>query len=159
MNAISPLQLKQHFFTLLSIRANAKGAAEAEISLEPTISFQKKGEQSNQWALALRVVLKSAKPEAPFLYEVEAEIQGLVEVHNSFAPEKREQLAVINGLGLLYSAVREMLLNVTARSARGALALPTLNFVEIVANLSGPQVSQASPPEKSETPAKATTPG
>jgi preprotein translocase subunit SecB len=159
MTPISPLQLQQHFFTLSSIRANPKGSSKAEMSLEPAISFQKRGEQSNEWTLGLRVVIRSAKPEAPFLYEIDIEIQGLVEVHNNFPAEKREQLAVINGLGMLYSAAREMILNVTARSVHGPMSLPTLNFVEIVSNLKGQQLQKGIKAEGPPTDQKPTTPG
>jgi preprotein translocase subunit SecB len=69
----------------------------------------------------------------PFLYEIEVAIQGVVEVHADFPAERREHLAIVNGLGLLYSSIREMVTNLTARSAHGALNLPTLNLVEIVA--------------------------
>jgi preprotein translocase subunit SecB len=139
MIPISPLQLRQHFFSLLSIRANPQGSGNAEPSLEPTIFFQKHSDDPSQWVLRLHVRVGSAKAEAPFLYDAEVEIHGLVEVSNGFAPEKREQLAVVNGLGLLYSAIREMVLTVTARSAHGGFCLPALNFVEIVSSYNAQQ--------------------
>jgi hypothetical protein len=41
-------------------------------------------------------------------------------------------LLVGAGFGVLRSAAREMLLNITARSARGAVTLPTLSFIALV---------------------------
>jgi len=151
MTPISPLQLKQYFFTLLSIQANPKGLAKGQSSLEPTISFQKLAEEANEWNLGLRVVLRSEKTDAPFLYEIDAQIQGRVTVHDSFAQERREQLAVVNGLGMLYAAVREMVMNVTARSVHAAVTLPALNFVEIVANVKTDAATKAATLESQET--------
>jgi len=146
MTPLSPLQLKQHFFVRFSILPNPGGTIQGAQILEPTISFDKSPQAPNQWALGLRITLKSAKPEAPTLYEADIEMFGIVEVHNDFPPEKSEQLAVVNGLGLLYSAIREMFLNVTARSANGALSLPILNFVGVL-------------PSRTQADAPAPTPG
>lgn len=136
MTPISPLQLKAHAFTAISVRTWPNGSATNEPSLLPKISFEADAELSNHWRLALEVKVGSVKADKPFIYEIEVALQGLVEVHADFPAEKREHLAVVNGLGLLYSSVREMVTNLTARSAHGALNLPTLNFVEIVAKAS-----------------------
>jgi preprotein translocase subunit SecB len=93
-------------------------------------------ELSNHWRLALEVKLGSVKADKPFIYEIEVVLQELVEVHAGSPAEKRDHLAVVNGLGLFYSSVREMVTNLTARSAHGALNLPTWNWVEIVATAS-----------------------
>jgi len=104
------------------------------VSIEPLISFQNNPENANQWLLCLRVLMKSTDTQTPFIYEVDVAIQGIVELQEDYPGEKREQLAAVNGLGLLYSAVREMVLMITARSLHGIMCLPTLNFIEIVAN-------------------------
>lgn len=149
MTPLSPLQLKSHFFTRFSVHANEAGTITGPQNLEPTISFEKNAQAPNQWALTLGVVLKSAKPETPTLYEADLEMFGIVEVNNGFPPERMEQLAVVNGLSLLYSAIREMFLTVTARCAHGALTLPVLSFVEMLA--------KPSAPNSVSTPAKAST--
>lgn len=130
MTPLSPLQLKQHSFTRIEILANPKGAATGQVSLTPELSYQKDATNPNQWMLGLRVILKSASFETPFFYEVDINVQGLVEMNEAIAAEKREQIAVVNGLSILYSAIREMLLNITSRSVHGALGLPTLSFVD-----------------------------
>jgi preprotein translocase subunit SecB len=131
---LSPLELKFHFFTHVSVLANPTGTATGQTSLEPVISSQKNPQNERQWHLGLRVVMKSTDPEKPFVYDTDVAVQGMVEVHETFPADKREQLAEVNGYSLLYSAIREMLLTVTGRSSNGLMCLPTLNFVEIVAN-------------------------
>jgi preprotein translocase subunit SecB len=133
MTPISPLQLKGHAFTAISVRTSTNGSAENEPNLIPQVAFEADPGLPNHWRLGLEVRVCSAQAGKPFLYEIELAVQGLVEVHADFPAERRESLAVVNGLGLLYSSVREMVINLTARSASGALSLPTLNFVEIVA--------------------------
>ena len=151
MTPLSPLQLKNYFFTHLSVHANPKGTQAGSLTLEPSISFQKNADTASQWSLAVRVILKSNDPQTPFPYEADISIQGLVEVHESFPAEKREQLAVVNGLGLLYSAIREMVLTVTARLANGPLCLPTLNFTEVVANKNAQEKLKESTPVSTQT--------
>jgi preprotein translocase subunit SecB len=133
MTPLSPLQLKQYFFTLFSVRPNQQGTPQAQPVLEQTISFEKTPKEQNQWTLSLRILMKSAKPEAPALYEGEIEMVGVVEVGNGYPPEKAQQLAVVNGLSLLYSAIREMFLTFTARCAHGPMTLPVLSFVDVLA--------------------------
>jgi preprotein translocase subunit SecB len=134
MTPLSPLQLRQHCFTQISLHANPTGASNGQISLDPEIWFQNNPANANEWLLCLRVTMKSTDAQKPFVYEADVAIQGIVEVHESFPTERREQLAVVNGLGLLYSAVRELLLMMTARSVHGLMCLPTLNFIDVVAN-------------------------
>lgn len=147
MNLLSPLQLRKHFFTLISIRAIPGGTAAAQQIVEPTVSFKKDPQAPNQWLLTLGIVVKSAKPDAPILYDAQIEMFGVVEVHNGYAPEKAEHLAVINGLSLLYSAIREMFQTVTARCGHGGLTLPVLTFIDVLANRPAPE-----PPAQPATP-------
>lgn len=134
MIPMSPLQLKQHFFTVICLKAVSKPAKDGKPNLIPTVRCKADPRKPNNWRLNLHLKLESATTGKPFPYEGEVVIQGLVEVSDQFLAEKREQLAKVNGTSLLYSAAREMLLNLTARSAYGALCLPTLNFQEIFAN-------------------------
>jgi preprotein translocase subunit SecB len=133
MTPISPLQLKAHAFTAISVHTLNGGSGSNEPSLVPKIGFAADPEMPNHWRLMLEVKVSSVHANKPFLYDIEVAIQGVVEVHADFPAERREHLAIVNGLGLLYSSIREMVTNLTARSAHGALNLPTLNLVEIVA--------------------------
>jgi preprotein translocase subunit SecB len=134
MTPLSPLQLRQSCFTQISLHANPTGTPNGQISLDPVIWFQNNPQNANEWLLSLRVIVKSTDTQKPFIYEADVGIQGVVEVQDGFPTEKREQLAVVNGLSLLYSAVREVLLMMTARSVHGTTCLPTLSFIEVVAN-------------------------
>ena len=133
--SLSPLQLRHHCFTHVFIHANPGGTPNGQISLDPVISFEKNAQNQNQWNLALEIATKSSDAQKPFLYEVNIAIQGVVEVQENFQADNRDRLAVVNGLSILYSAIREMLLTTTARSGPGLMGLPTLNFIEIVGSM------------------------
>ena len=129
---LSPVQLKQHGFNTLLVRAIPGGSLANLPSLEPVIRFEQTQGNPNEWRLWLILKLGSADPSRPFGYEVEMQIQALIEVSNNFPAGQKETMALVNGFSLLYSAAREMLLNITARSAYGPVSLPTLSFVTLV---------------------------
>lgn len=125
-------QIKDHRFTNLRVKAMEYGNLGAPTSLKPDIWFEQVANTTNQWRLALTLILTSADPTKPYAYEVELQVQGLVEARETLTQEKKAQLALVNGFSILYSASREMLINVTSRSAHGAISLPTISFVEVV---------------------------
>ncbi len=132
MTPLSPTQLKDHRFTNIRVKAVEGGSPTAEPVLKPTIWFQPAPNTSDQWRLVLTLHLASANPAKPFPYEAELQLQGLVQIHDGLPEDRKEQLSLVNGFSVMYSAAREMLLNITARSAYGAVTLPTLNFTPLV---------------------------
>src|SRR5438445_12648058 len=101
---LSPLQLKDHRFTDLRVRSIEGGSPTAEPSLKPGIWYEAVPNNTNQWKLVLTLQLTSADPAKPYAYEAEIKIQGLVQVNDGFLQAKKEQLALVNGLSILYSA-------------------------------------------------------
>lgn len=62
-------------------------------------------------------------------YDLNVRVNGVFHwLDTGVAPEKRQDLIVVNGASLLFGAVREMVSTVTARSVCGALLLPCLTF-------------------------------
>jgi preprotein translocase subunit SecB len=129
---LSPLQLKEHGFTSVNIQAIEGGSPSAEPSLKPVIWFEPVAQNPDQWRLILTIHLGSQDEAKPFAYHAEIILQGVVQVNEGFLQERKEQLALVNGFSILYSAAREMLLNITARSLFGAVTLPTISFVTTV---------------------------
>ena len=143
---LSPLQLKEHGFTTVRIQAIEGGSHKAEPSLTPTIWFEQVPSAPNQWRLVLTLLLRSQDPAKPFAYEAEIKLQGLVQVSDVFLQQRKEQLALVNGFSILYSAAREMLLNITARSVSGAVTLPTISFVSLIKEATQQRPQPQSPP-------------
>ena len=81
--------------------------------------------------LTLRVAPKEDK-QAP--YNVQISVRGVVRMHLSQQvnqAEERRARALVNGLSLLYGVVRELVSNITSRSANGGMLLPSLSFADL----------------------------
>ena len=156
---LSPLQMKDHRFTNLRVKSIEFGSIAAKPSLRPTIWFEPVTETTNQWKLILTVVIASADATKPFAYEADVQVQGLVEALEALPEDKRQQIALVNGFSILYSAAREMLLNITARSAHGPMALPTISFVEMVKQETQKPVGEPQKQEPAPAPAPAPVQG
>jgi preprotein translocase subunit SecB len=142
---LSPLQLREHGFNTVRVRAIAGGSLSNQPSLKPAISFERQAANHNQWRLVLSLQLGSKDPAKAFAYEGEMEVYGLVEVTGKVPDDRKEQLALVNGFSLLYSAAREMLLNITSRSRHGGVTLPTISFVTMVKEETEPKTPPQDP--------------
>lgn len=86
-----------------------------------------KGDDGTSWWVGLDFIIKSDK-EKPCPYNVEMKAVAMFTVDDSVPQDKRETMAFENGLALVYGAIREMVSNITSRSAFGKLMLPTASF-------------------------------
>ena len=132
MIPFSPLQLKQHLFTIVNVRANPEGKPDGPVQLNQHVVHLPVPGKSNQWQVELYINIHSGDAKRLFCYELELHVVGIVEVHGEMEKEKREAIAAVNGLSLLYGAAREMVMNITARSPHGPYCLPSLNFAEVL---------------------------
>jgi preprotein translocase subunit SecB len=125
---ISPLQLKGHRFTQLHLEGIPKGVPEGAVEVGTNLSWGKHLTSPNEWRVDLKVTFgPNSKQDGP--YHGYAEVVGFFEILDGWPEEKREELIVVNGASLLYGAIREMILIMSARSSHGELQLPTLRFM------------------------------
>jgi preprotein translocase subunit SecB len=88
-------------------------------------------------SLTLRV---GSKKDSLAPYQVQVSVRGVVRMHLTQASgqvEERRDRALVNGVSLLYGVVREMVSNITSRSAHGQLLLPSLNFADLASHKAG----------------------
>jgi preprotein translocase subunit SecB len=76
-------------------------------------------------------------------YKIDVELLGLIRVNPKLPAERREALATVNGLAIVYGAARELITNITSRMEYGPLVLPGVNFQDQV---SQPKLPQEIPP-------------
>jgi preprotein translocase subunit SecB len=124
---LSPLQLRQHLFTEVAIGVVEDGVPDGEAKFEHKLQYGSSRENPLLWRAELKVTI-SSNNETPFNYSGTVSITGIFEVHPDFPKERAEELIRVNGAGILFGAIREMVLNITCRSSKGPLVLPTLNF-------------------------------
>lgn len=139
---LSPLQLLEFAFEEVSVRLapGFKGdRRDARFVLTPSrlnmrvesgISTLAETETYSDYGLKFILHVEPRDPGgAP--YEATIAVRGTVRMHQMTDikdKNDREQRALVNGVSLLYGAVRDMVSTVTSRSAHGQMLLPTLNF-------------------------------
>ena len=131
---LSPLQLKQHSFISIHLDANENGSVDAPILISTNIEGGEDKVNPHLLSVKLTVILKS-DTESPCAYTGKVEIIGQFEVAKNFDISKRLDVMRVNAVSLLYGAVREMVMTITARSVNGMLCIPTLSFIDLPENI------------------------
>ena len=147
----SPIQLKEITFRRVSVELDAAripedGSPPSDVSFDfdnVTISTHTSfslAEEANEpgasYFLVLRVLIENKESKdkqlrySPYLMDIEA---GAVvrALPGSEVLGDIEDLVVINGTSLLWSAIREQVCTLTARMPAGLVMLPTVNFQDL----------------------------
>jgi preprotein translocase subunit SecB len=86
---------------------------------------------ASAFVVSLRLKVKNeAGKQCP--YRLDVELLGLIVVNQKLPAERREELATVNGLAIVYGAAREMITTITSRMEYGPLTLPGVNFQDQV---------------------------
>lgn len=79
------------------------------------------------YGVMLRIVIENKGGKiAP--YDIDVCVIGHFKINKKVPKEKRENLVTVNGCSMLYGAIREQVMTLSARSVHGMLILPTANF-------------------------------
>lgn len=149
---ISPIQLSNLVFRRISVELDSEHvpAAEADAS-NLSLTFEsvhiathvglapvdEDAETGKRYFLTLRVLVDNKADEdddeqcyAPYRVDIEAgaEIRALP---GSEELDDPEDLVVVNGTSVLWSAIREQLSSLTARMPAGEATLPTVHFNDL----------------------------
>lgn len=83
------------------------------------------------FGVKLRITIENKEGKiAPYTLDVEA--AGLFEISKKIQKGKREEMVMVNGCAVLYSAIRDQVMTISARCVQGTLILPTVNFLDKV---------------------------
>jgi len=147
---LSPLQLLEYVFEGVSVLP-VKGYKEfsspqnmspgklnisAEVGIDLLVEEAKYSDYGV--SLALKVGPKSDE-QAP--YDVQVTTKGLVRIHLVQAEgqgEERRVRALVNGVSLLYGAVRDQVMTITSRSVHGPFLLPSVSFADLASSKGEP---------------------
>ena len=61
-------------------------------------------------------------------YKLDLNALGVIEVSDKVEKEARANLAAVNGVSIIYGAIRELVTTLTSRCIPGPLLLPTMDF-------------------------------
>lgn len=161
---LSPLQLLEYTFDGVSVSPVDGYVADPEFS-PGLVFFPGKLTMSAETAHALlveetsysdfgvKLTLRVApKEDAQAPYNIQVSVRGVVRMHLMQVEgqaEERRVRALVNGVSLLYGVVREMVSNITGRSAHGLLLLPSLNFADLIPHKSDQATAPALVPSSS----------
>lgn len=143
---LSPLQLLEYTFDGVSVMPVEGYVADPEfstglvffpgklaISAETGLSIL--GEEASYSDYGVKLTLRVApKEEKQAPYSVQISVRGVVRMHLTQQvnqAEERRARALVNGVSLLYGVVRELVSNITSRSANGGMLLPSLSFADL----------------------------
>jgi len=81
------------------------------------------------WMLTVRVTLKNVGDKvSPYIGTVQC--VSILRVSPEWPESDIEKLVFINGTGMLYSSIREMICNITSRGPYAMAMLPAQSFLE-----------------------------
>ena len=96
------------------------------LGCEP-LTAGEEGDDPSRFVIILGIALDNTERKpAPYLLDITA--LGLIAIDEKVEPEKRTNLAAINGASLIYGAIRELVTTLSARSVAGPFVLPTMDF-------------------------------
>jgi preprotein translocase subunit SecB len=127
----SPLQLNRHFFNRIHLDAHPEARPEVQTDIRTTCELGKDNNNPRNARLSLNVEILAKGTEIP-AYTGHFEIVGFFSVHPDYPEDGMNALVLVNGGGMLFGAIREMLANLTARGPQAMVMLPTLNFQEML---------------------------
>ena len=127
----SPLQLKDYFFSRVHVDACQSGCEDA-VAWEAQTEVRQNKDESRSWLVRLILKQEATEEHCP-LYTFELDVIGIFEVVERYPAEKRESLVRANGPAVLFGAAREMLAFLTNRGPHPGVVLPTVTFVDELA--------------------------
>ena len=143
---LSPLQLLEYAFDGVSVMPVEGYVADpafssglvffpGKLAISAETGLALLAEEANYSDFGVKLTLRVApKEDAQAPYNIQVSVRGVVRMHLKQAEgqaEERRVRALVNGASLLYGAVREMVSNITSRSAHGPMLLPSLSFQDL----------------------------
>lgn len=132
-----PLNLESYFYSDVEIKPNK----DYEHPEENTFNFSnvlvkcnvKRGTgvnsagETNEHCIYLHIQVEDGeKRQTP--YRIECSVIGTFEPHRQLPEELTEEIIIIQGATLLYSAAREFIMGITSRMMYGPMLIPTISF-------------------------------
>jgi preprotein translocase subunit SecB len=120
---ISPIQTRRHWINRVVFEPLDNQVANSTYEAHISLKHEK---TDGCWRVVLKVEFGGKHPEQA-VHNGQIEFEGLFDVHPEFPQDKVEELVRMNGGAILYGAVRELVLNLTARSKFGPFEMPTID--------------------------------
>lgn len=123
----SAIQLLEHKFTLIELHPAPSGDPTGSQSGSHAVLVQPFDEELKIWNVRLRIELLNAEEGNPAPYCGTFEVVGRFQLTEDFPKEQENDMLHLSGGAILYGALRELILNLTARSLHGEATIPTID--------------------------------
>ena len=120
---LSPIQVRRHWLRKVTFEPLETQPPEEAYEARISIKHEK---LNDDWSVWLKVAF-GGKAAGKALHSGEIEFEGIFVVHPEYPEDKIEDLVRMNGGAILYGAVREFVLTLTARSKHGPFEMPTID--------------------------------
>jgi preprotein translocase subunit SecB len=127
----SPLQVKNYYFTNISVKANdrpEKTSDKSKRTLNLKTTIETKNDDNDNYVVVLSLSLTPAPDGPGFPYTIEVVAVGHFSVAPAWPADKKEKLVVTSGGGILISAAREQIASLTGRGPHGPFLLPAVDL-------------------------------
>lgn len=134
------LQLRHYHFNAFSLQSHEDPAGFPDLGeremyptlpageLNPVVShYEPDSEDPHEFVVNLKLRYQPSE-DSSFPYSFLIETEGLFAIDHDGDLEERRRLVAVNGASILYSAMREHLLTLSARHRYGPVLLPCLDF-------------------------------
>lgn len=143
---LSPLQLLEYVFDGVSVQPVEGYKIDPEVSpnlvffpgklsISAEVGIDLLAEEPKYSDYGVSLALKvGPKSDELAPYEVHVTVKGLLRMHLVQADgqgEERRVRALVNGVSLLYGAVRDQVMTITSRSVHGPFLLPSVSFADL----------------------------
>jgi len=127
----APLVLEKHFFTKVLLESHVDGKVADANSLSCKIEMAQSEENDRLFQVTLQLKMEN-QPDLKSTYTGEIHAVGLFQVVKDWPAENMRQLVQANGLAILFGAIRELVLGLTARGPWPPVLLNTFSFIDLV---------------------------
>lgn len=141
------ISVRQYFFPVVDIRANAKHKPNEEKKLLFDVEAAAiKLPEANDYQLILDIKINE-DDSVNHSYTGHTQVVGFFTLNNELTKNESKRLVHKKGMGVLYSAAREVMLMVSSRGPWGAIGLP---IVDDFSTIEIQEIDPSQPPETDE---------
>ena len=127
----SPLQIVTHYVSRFELNASPEVHPDSVFFLNTKRTVQALDSGERTWQVVLEVDLRPEDPTRSTPYTAQIIYTGIFTVVPEYPTDKVSDLVAVTGASILYGAAREMIANVSSRSSRGMITLPSITFAKL----------------------------
>lgn len=135
----SPLRLEGCLYDRVSVEAVEDYTPTGTVGLSGNVEVTVAGDVGEEglWVVGLTVHVRRPDDGPPPPYEIDVRMQGQFRLEAddpALSDDETERVVTVNGAGLLYSGMRELVALITSRGPWDEVLLPTVDFRSIDAS-------------------------